>query len=607
MATYNPDDRDGTYGDINYRSGDAEKTPYEYQQTHSVSSPADAGKLSDPDDRHHSLHRGLSARQVSMIAIGGAIGTGLIIGTGTALKNAGPASILISYSIVGLIVYVVMAALGEMATYLPAAGGFVPYATRYVIVLTRDLGQVDPALGFAVGYTYWFKYIITTPNQLTAGALVIQYWCPPERVNPGVFIAIFLVAIIVFNYLGIRFFGELEFWLSSIKVLTILGLIILMIILAAGGGPNHEATGFRYWHNPGAFAEYLAHGSLGKFLAVWSTMVTAVFAFLGTELIGVTVGEAQNPRRNVPRAIKLTFWRIVIFYIVSVFLLGLNVAYNDPLLTGAAKKSHSAAASPFVVAIQIAGIKGLPGFLNACILIFVFSAANSDLYIASRTIHGLALKGQAPRFLATTDKRGVPVYGLGLSALVCCIAFLNISTSSKLVFGYFVNLVSIFGLLSWITILVSHIYFVRARKAQVRPFFVSGEFRAPLTKSTSQGVPKSELRYTSPFGMWGSAIALFFCCLIALTKNFTVFIPSASYGKFDYKNFITGYLGIPLMIAGWKLVKRTKSVTPLTADLYTGKDIIDADEQEWLAREAAEKASGRGPNVFYRHTLGYLF
>ncbi|KAK0250719.1 amino acid transporter [Friedmanniomyces endolithicus] len=588
MATYNHNGRDGTYGDSNYRSGDTEKTPYEYQQTHSVSSPVtDAGKLSDPNDRHHSLQRGLSARQVSMIAIGGAIGTGLIIGTGTALKNAGPASILISYSIVGLIVYVVMAALGEMATWMPAAGGFVPYATRYVIVLTRDLGQVDPALGFAVGYTYWFKYIITTPNQLTAGALVIQYWCPPERVNPGVFIAIFLVAIIVFNYLGIRFFGELEFWLSSIKVLTILGLIILMIILAAGGGPNHEATGFRYWHNPGAFAEYLAKGSLGKFLAVWSTMVTAVFAFLGTELIGVTVGEAQNPRRNVPRAIKLTFWRIVIFYIVSVFLLGLNVAYNDPLLTGATKKSNSAAASPFVVAIQIAGIKGLPGFLNACILIFVFSAANSDLYIASRTIHGLALKGQAPRFLATTDMRGVPVYGLALSALVCCIAFLNISTSSKLVFGYFVNLVSIFGLLSWITILVSHIYFVRARKAQ--------------------GVPKSELRYTSPFGMWGSAIALFFCCLIALTKNFTVFIPSASYGKFDYKNFITGYLGIPLMIAGWKLVKRTKGVTPLTADLYTGKDIIDADEQEWLAREAAEKASGRGPNVVYRHTLGYLF
>ncbi|KAK3114623.1 amino acid transporter [Teratosphaeriaceae sp. CCFEE 6253] len=572
------------YGRNQYGAGDPEKKSYEYE--YGSASPPIPGATADadPDGKGQSLHRGLSARQVTMIAIGGAIGTGLIIGTGTALKNGGPASILISYSIVGLIVYVVMAALGEMATFLPAAGGFVPFTSTYA---TRF---VDPALGFSVGYTYWFKYLITTPNQLTASALVIQYWCPPEKVNPGVFIAVFLVAIVLFNYLGIKFFGELEFWLSSVKVLTIIGLIILMIVLAAGGGPNHEATGFRYWKNPGAFHEYLAEGSFGRFLGVWSTMVTAVFAFLGTELIGVTVGEAQNPRRNVPRAIKLTFWRILVFYIFSVFLLGMNVAYNDPLLLGATKKSNSAAASPFVVAIQIAGIKTLPGFLNGCILVFVFSAANSDLYIASRTIHGIALKGQAPRFLAATDKRGVPYNGLFLSALVCCIAFLNVSTSSKLVFGYFVNLVSIFGLLSWITILVSHIYFVRARKAQ--------------------GVPDSDLRYKSPFGMWGSMIALFFCIIIALTKNFTVFVHSKDYGSFDYKNFVTGYLGIPLyliMIAGYKLIKRTHTYKPHEADLFTGKAAIDADEQEWLAKEAADKANGTGPSTIYRHTLGYLF
>lgn len=150
-------------------------------------------------------------------------------------------------------------------------------------------------------------------------------------------------------------------------------------------------------------------------------MVTAVFAFLGTELVGVTVGEAQNPRRNIPRAIRLTFWRIAIFYICSVFLLGMIVPYDSDQLIWATKQSSSAAASPFVVAIQLAGIKVLPGFLNACILIFVFSAANSDLYIASRTIHGLALKGQSFEFLAITDRRGVPFYSLGLSALICCV------------------------------------------------------------------------------------------------------------------------------------------------------------------------------------------
>ncbi|KAF7188789.1 Dicarboxylic amino acid permease [Pseudocercospora fuligena] len=564
------------------RKLDEEKLPYEYQQYGAESPVTEVGVLSDPKDSHHSLHRGLSARQVSMIAIGGAIGTGLIIGTGSALANTGPASILISYTIVGMLVYVVMAALGEMATWLPAAGGFAVYATRFV----------DPALGFSLGYTYWFKYIITTPNQLTAAALVIQYWLPADQVNPGVWIAVFLVVIITINVLGIKYFGELEFWLSSIKVLVIIGLIILSLIIALGGADG-DRRGFRYWSDPGAFKEYVGKGATGRFTAVWQSMVTAVFAYLGTELVGVTVGEAQNPRKNIPRAIKLTFWRIAIFYVVSVILLGMIVPYNSDQLAFATKSSTSAAASPFVVAIKLAGIDVLPGFINGCILIFVFSASNSDLYIASRTLHGLALKRHAPEFLAITNKRGVPYYALGLSSLICCIAFMNVSTSSKTVFGYFVNLVSIFGLLTWISILVSHIYFVKARRAQ--------------------GVPdnSSQLRYKSPFGLWGSYVALAFCCLIALTKNFTVFVPKPStYGNFDYKNFITGYLGIPLyliMIVGYKFVKKTHGVKPHEADLWTDKDVIDADEQEWLAKEAADRANGRDGSWLYRHSIGYIF
>jgi yeast amino acid transporter len=431
---------------------------------------------------------------------------------------------------------------------------------------------------------------------LTAGALIIQYWKPRDEVNPGVFIAVFWVAIVCINYFGIRFFGEFEFWLSTIKVIVIVGVIILSLVLALGGGPDHDRKGFRYWKDPGAFKEYIEDGAAGRFLGFWSTMVTATFAYLGTELVGVTVGEAQNPRKTIPRAIKLTFYRIIFFYCLSVLLVGMLVPYNSEELAFANKASSSASASPFVVAIKLAGIKALPGILNACILLFVFSASNSDLYIASRTLYGLAAVGNAPKIFARTDARGVPIYSLGLSAAFALLAFMNVADDSKIIFGYFYNLVTIFGLLTWISILVTHIYFVKARRAQ--------------------NIPNTALAYTAPFGIWGSYCALAFSCLIALTKNFNVFVHSPkTYGDFDYKNFITGYLGIPLyliMIFGYKIIKRTKGIPAHEADLFTGKDVIDREEEEFLAQKAlrdeAKKGSmGTRGGWFYRTFVSWLF
>ncbi|KAF2834964.1 amino acid permease Dip5 [Patellaria atrata CBS 101060] len=525
------------------------------------------------------LHRGLKSRHITMIAIGGAIGTGLIIGTGAALAKAGPASILISYGIVGFIVYLVMSALGEMAAWLPLGSGFSGYAVRFC----------DPALGFALGYSYWFKYIIVTPNQLTAAALVIQYWVHPDDVNPGVFITVFLIVIVCINYFGIRFFGELEFWLSSLKVLTIIGLIILSLVLALGGGPDGDRKGFRYWKNPGAFKPYIKQGDTGKFLGLWSSMVTAVFAYLGTELVGVTVGEAQNPRKTIPRAIKLTFYRILFFYVLSVFLLGMIVPYNSEDLAFATKAKSGASASPFVVAITLAGIDGLPGFINGCILLFVFSASNSDLYIATRTLYGLAIEHKAPRIFARTDRRGVPIYALAFSTLFCLLAYMNVADDARTVFLYFVNLVTIFGLLTWISILVTHIYFVRARRAQ--------------------NIPNSAMPFVAPFGIAGSYGALFFCILISLTKNYDVFVHNPkTYGDFDYKNFITGYIGIPvylIMLAGYKLWTREPGVKPHNADFYSGKAEIDREEEEFLARKAQKKQKPGG--WFYRTFVSWLF
>ncbi|KAK5072556.1 amino acid transporter [Lithohypha guttulata] len=529
------------------------------------------------------LHRGLKARHITMIAIGGAIGTGLIIGTGAALARAGPGSVFIAYTMVGFLVYLVMAALGEMAAWLPMSSGFTGYATRFC----------DPSLGFALGWTYWFKYIIVTPNQLTAAALVIQYWVDRDRINPGVWITIFLVVIIAINYFGIRFFGEFEFWLSSIKVVTIVGLIILALVIALGGADG-DRRGFRYWKNPGAFNEYIMEGAAGRFLGFWSTMVTAVFAYLGTELVGVTVGEAQNPRKVVPRAIKLTFYRILFFYCLSVLFIGMCVPYNSPELTFATKQTTGASASPFVVAILEAGIQGLPSVINGAILLFVFSASNSDLYIASRTLYGLAVNGNAPRIFKRTDSRGVPIYALGMSAMFALLAYMNVADDSKTVFGYFVNLVTIFGLETWISILVTHIWWIKARRAQ--------------------NLPDSALPFVAPLGINGSWGALIFCVLIAVTKNFSVFTYSRSYGNFDYKNFVTGYIGIPIyliLLFGHKILTKSKGVKAHEADFYTGKDIIDREEEEFLAAKAAKKqAQGEKKGKagwFYKTFIGWLF
>ena len=532
-----------------------------------------------------SLHRGLKARHITMIAIGGALGTGLLIGTGAALADAGPGSLFITYTFIGAIVFLVMAALGEMSAWFPLSAGFTGYATRYC----------HPSLGFALGWTYWFKYIIVTPNQLTAGALVIQEWVEPDRVNPGVFIAIFLVLIFCINYFGgIKFFGEFEFWLSSFKVLVVLGVILFSLIIAVGGGPDGDARGFRFWHTPGAFAIPVAFrdlaisGETGRFLGFWSVMVNATFAYLGTELVGVTAGEAQNPRRSIPKAIKLTFYRILVFYCLSVFLVGMIVPYNAKELAFANSQQTGASASPFVVAAKLAGVQVLPNIINACILLFVFSASNSDLYIASRTLYGLASDRSAPAIFKRTDSRGVPYPSLILCTAIACLAFMNVADDSKKIFKHFVNLTTIFGILTWISILVTHIYFVKARRVQE--------------------IPDNIMPYRAPLGIWGSYVALFFCCLIALTKNYAVFVKTPKF--FDYATFITGYLGIPLylmLIFGHMFITKSRPVKAHEADFYTGKEIIDREEEAFVEHEKQRVANSTGWEKFYDRYIAFLF
>lgn len=549
--------------------------------------------MSNPEFNHQAkegqqLRKALEARHLSMIAIGGALGTGLLIGTGGALKSGGPGAILITYSLIGFVVFMVLSSLGEVATFIPLAEGFAGYCRRYV----------DESLGFACGWVYLFKYLLLPANQLVAGSLTMQFWVLKDRVNPGVWIAIFLVIICVVNILGVKFFGEIEFWLSCVKVITCIGLIILMFVIALGGGPTKDRLGFRYWKHPGAFREYKDSsrdlhitGATGRFVSFVSVLVTTIFAYTGSELVGITFAECARPRKAIPKAIKLTFYRILVFYILSVFFLGMCVSSSDKLLLGAS--GNTASASPFVIAIKNAKISGLDHVINACILIFVMSAANSDMYICSRTIYGLAVAGYAPKFFAKTNRMGVPYYGICLSFLFCLLAFMTVSSSSADIFNYFINVVSLTGLITWTCILFLHIRFMNALKAQ-------GYSR------------KKDLVFRSPFQPFGTYFSFCMCTVLILVKNFTVFLGH----DFPYKTFITGYIVLPvfiIMLFGYKFWHKTKMIPSSQVDLDTYRDVVDAEEDQFQAKDEEEKALreaqgvGRDRKWWYDKLFGWIF
>ncbi|EGP87620.1 unnamed protein product [Zymoseptoria tritici ST99CH_1A5] len=484
------------------------------------------------------LQRRLQSRHLQMIAIGGTIGTGLFIGSGGALAKAGPAGALIAYIFVGTLVYSVMVALGEMATYIPISGAFTVYAARFV----------DPSLGFAMGWMYWFSWAITFALELTASGLIIQYWAPD--LNIGIFIGVFFVVITALNYLPVSFYGEVEFWFALIKVVTVLGFLIFAICIDAGAGQNGY-LGFETWRNPGAFAPYLVedNAALAKFVGFWAVLIQAGFSYQGTELVAIAAGETENPRKTVPAAIKKTFYRILFFFVFTVFFLGLLIPYdNEQLLND----STDASASPLVIAAKLAGVKVLPGIINAVLLCVVLSAANSNVYCGSRILVGLAESGSAPKWFLRTTKSGVPWIGVTFTAAFGLLGFLNESNNAATVFGWLLNITAIAGFISWTCINIAHIAFMKALAAR--------------------GQSRDTLPYKAFWQPWFSWYGVFFNVLIILTNGFTAFIP------WNTSDFFVAYISVLLFIVlytGHKLVTRSKFIKPIEADLDSGRKEID--------------------------------
>ncbi|KAI0129044.1 arginine permease [Xylariales sp. AK1849] len=479
----------------------------EIKPTHEPASSLDGFKQ-DIEAADTQLKCGLQSHHLQFLAIGGTIGTGLFLGSGTALATAGPVGCLLAFIFVGSIVWSVMVSLGEMASYIPVAGSFTVYASRFV----------DP-------------WAITYALELTAAGIIIQYW--NANLNIGIFIAIFWVVFSGINLLPVRWFGEAEMYLSSIKVVTIVGFIIFAIYIDAGVG-QEGYLGFHAWGNPGPFAESVVTGSAGMFVGFWSVLITAGFSYQGAELVGVGAGETADPAKAVPSAIRWTFWGIFSLFVSTIFFIGLLVPYDRPELLS---DSSDASASPLVIAANLAGVKVLPDIINAVLLTAVLSAALSNTYSGSRIIVALAHENHAPKSLARTNKHGTPY-----------VAPLNVSEDGAKVFDWFLSITAIAGFITWSFINISHLRFTLTLRLQ--------------------GKSRRELPYRAPFQPFMAWFGLFFCILILLTNGFAVFF------EWDTSDFFASYISLILFVVlyiGHKLLARSKIAKLSDIDLDRGR------------------------------------
>ncbi|DAA72792.1 TPA_exp: putative Proline permease [Trichophyton benhamiae CBS 112371] len=509
-------------------------------------------------ERYGYVARGLKSRHIQFIALGGTIGTGLFLGIGRALTQGGPLSLLIGYTFVGLAIFAMMMSLGEMATWLPLPGAIPQFCARYV----------DASVGFAVGWNLWYQCSITLCVEISAAAVIIQYWPGAQDVNVAAWIGLVIAIIVFLNVWAVSVYGEAEFIFASIKIITIVGLLLLALIIDLGGSPTGDRIGFRYWKNPGAMNQYFGTGDKGRFLGFFSTLVNAAFSFGGVEAVACAAGEAENPRKNIPKAVKRVFWRILFFYVLGALFLGMLVPYNDKnLLTAQKNNEPGAAASPWVIAIRRASIPVLPSIINAVILTSATSSGNAFLYTGSRYLYGLAQNRQAPRFLLHCTKQGVPIYAVGVTASISLLTFMAATTGSAQVFIWFQNLTTVASLFNWVSVLVAYIRFHAALKAQ--------------------GVDRNTLLLKSPFQPYLAWVALIFFSIIIFFNGFDTFKP------FRFQSFFTAYIGIALYFAlliFWKVFKRTRWIPSAEADIFTGKAAMDAVEwPEQIPRNIFEK------------------
>ncbi|KAI1777508.1 amino acid permease/ SLC12A domain-containing protein [Hypoxylon cercidicola] len=503
----------------------------------------------------HGLQRGLKNRHLQMIAFGGVVGASVWYGTGTAISYSGPVGALICFLIIGIDVFFVMQSLGEMSTLFPIQGAFIELAGRFV----------DPALAFALGVNYCYLWLTNIANDYNNISLIMGLWT--DAVPPYAWILIFCAGFQCTSLLGIVFYGEMEFYLACWKLICVVGGFLVAILINTGaiGG---EYIGFRYWRDPGVIANGI--NGFGK------TFVLAAVYYAGTEMLALTAAESRNPKKDLPKAIRQTFWRIIIIFLGLVFFAGILVPYNDDKLLTATSKS---AQSPWTVALVQAGWEGGGNLVNVVMITAQLSSVNSAIYVASRSLVALAANGRAPKFFAWTTTNGVPVNAIVFCNVVGLISLLNIAATPGKVFSYLISISGAATFIAWAFIGITHL---RLRKAWL-----------------VQGRSLDELPYRAflyPYGAWFVVLLNLFLVFIS---GYEVFV-----GGFAAVDFVFSYLVIAIftvLYLGWKFVKGTKFVSPAEADLVTGR-------RDYLVNAEEDSASEEKPRTpWYISVKRFIF
>ncbi|KAH3680987.1 hypothetical protein WICPIJ_008037 [Wickerhamomyces pijperi] len=450
------------------------------------------------------------------IALGSGLGTGLLVGTGMALSIAGPAGLTLANIITCTLIVLTVMGGGELAISYPTLpGGFNAYPSLLV----------DPSLAFALAWSYCINWLLVLPLEMVTASMTIKYW--NDSINPAVFITIFLCLIYSVNFhYGAKGYSSIELFFSSFKAFMLLSFIGISFSALCGNVPTPGNVGIKLYSEPGAFAN--------GFKGVCACFITSAFSLGGTEAMILTAADQEKPRKSIPKSLKFVAYRVVVFYVLAVFFLGLMIAYSDSSLMGASHSSDAAPVSPFVLSVINCGIPIFNHIYNGIILCAIISVGNSAFYASSRTLHSLSVQGYNLEIFSYTDNEDRPLMAMIATAVVGLFSYIACYKDQQKIFVWLMSLSGMSTIFTWMSINLSHIRFRRALKVQ--------------------SIGTDALGYKAPLGVFGSYIALISYFIICVVFFWTSLWPLGSDG-IDVVNFFQNYMGLFTFLALYILHK----------------------------------------------------